>query len=745
VRDDGGILQPGETVWTIARAGRAAALVDAAATFGAMRAAMLNARRRILVVGWDIDTRTPLVGEGFDPQDGLPRELGPFLTALVERRPRLKIDLLLWDYALLFGLERELLPEVRLDWATPRQIRARLDDVLPIGASHHQKIVVVDGALAFSGGLDLAIRRWDTRAHALDDPRRRDPDGGTYRPFHDVQMVVDGEAARALAALAEARWRQAEGGYAAAPKLPEASPPAKTRRTPAQSDDLWPEDVAPDFRDVRIGIARTRPAFAGAPAIREVEALFLASIAAAERIVYIENQFLTRDSVVQALIARMREVPALEALLVAPNVHQSWLEEHSMNAGRKRFMALLADAGFADRARLVFPALPDDPTGEGVMVHAKLMIVDDRLLRIGSANLNNRSMGLDTECDLAIEARTDAERAAIARIRDGLVAEHHGVAPEAIADALAREGSLLAALDALPRGDGRRLAPIDLGPPLEPGIETELARHIGELADPETPIAAPAFGAEMFAGQPAQRALARTGKLVLAAIAILAVVALWRFSPAAGLTDPAALVARLEALGGGPLAPLIVVAAFVLGGLVVFPVTVLIAVTGMMFPPAVALAVATCGVLLSAGVTYLVGRALGRRALERRMGRRAKDISRALADRGVIAVAALRMLPVAPFTIVNLVVGASRIGLVDYLIGTALGMAPGIVMLTLLGTQLAEVLTSPQPRELALLGAAVVAWLALSIGLQVLVYRLKKRRRTKTEQAASAEGGSSRG
>ncbi|MGJ3263007.1 MAG: VTT domain-containing protein [Salinarimonas sp.] len=721
--ESGGILKVGETVWTVARAHRAAALIDAAATFGAMRAAMLNARARILVVGWDIDSRTPLVGEEPEPADGLPRELGPFLRALVERRPRLKVDLLLWDYALLYGLERELLPEVKLDWSTPRQIRARLDDVLPIGASHHQKIVVVDGALAFCGGLDLAIRRWDTRAHALDDPRRRDPDGAPYRPFHDAQMLVDGEAARALAALAEARWRQAEGGYAAAPRLPKAAAPSRRRRAPAADADLWPARVDPDFREVGVGIARTRPAFAGARAIREIEALHLASIAAAQRTIYIENQFLTRDSVVQALVARMREVPALEVLLVGPNVHQSWLEEHAMNAGRRRFMTRLAQAGLGERARLVYPALPGDPTGEGVMVHAKLTIVDDTLLRIGSANLNNRSMGLDSECDLAIEARTDDERAAIRRIRDGLVAEHSGVAPARVSEAIAREGSLLAALDTLPR-DGRRLAPIDLAP----ADDGELARRIGELADPETPIATPAFGAEMFAGQPAQRALTRTAKLVLAGGAVLALVALWRFTPISDLTDPGALVARLEALGGGPWAPALVVLAFLLGGLLVFPVTVLIAVTGMMFSPATALAVASAGVLVSAAVLYLIGRALGRRALEKRMGRRTRAISRALADRGVIAVAALRMLPVAPFSIVNLVIGASRIGVVDYLIGTALGMAPGIVMLTLLGTRLAEVLADPEPRTLLWLALAVIAWLALSLGLQVLVYRLKRRR-----------------
>src|SRR3546814_16404993 len=93
--------------------------------------------------------------------------------------------------------------------------------------------------------------------------------------------------------------------------------------------------------------------------------------------------------------------------MVAPNVHHTWLEERAMNAGRRRFMDRLAAAGVADRVKLVFPVVPDDTSGEGVMVHAQVMIVDDRLLRVGSANLNNRSMGTDTEGDLA---RTEERR-----------------------------------------------------------------------------------------------------------------------------------------------------------------------------------------------------------------------------------------------------------------------------------------------------------------------------------------------
>ena len=81
----------------------------------------------------------------------------------------------------------------------------------------HQKIVVVDDAVAFSGGLDLTTRRWDTRAHRLDDPGRVDLAGVPYAPFHDVQAIVDGKAAAALAELARVRW--AHGACARAPPI----------------------------------------------------------------------------------------------------------------------------------------------------------------------------------------------------------------------------------------------------------------------------------------------------------------------------------------------------------------------------------------------------------------------------------------------------------------------------------------------------------------------------------------------
>ena len=104
------ILSPGRNVWRVAEAGRAAVLQDGSGYYAALRCSMRAARRSILIIGWDIDSRTALLGDEAAPGDGLPPTLGPFLSALAMRRPELSIRLLLWDYSVLYMLERELLP-----------------------------------------------------------------------------------------------------------------------------------------------------------------------------------------------------------------------------------------------------------------------------------------------------------------------------------------------------------------------------------------------------------------------------------------------------------------------------------------------------------------------------------------------------------------------------------------------------------------------------------------------------------
>jgi phospholipase D1/2 len=519
--------------------------------------------------------------------------------------------------------------------------------------------------------------------------------------------MVDGEAATALGSLVRRRWQSA------ACERPDA---------PRPMGDPWPHGFAPHFTDCSIGIARTEPPSDSHAGVREVERLFLRSIAMAQKQIYIENQFVTSDSVCSALIDRLQERPTLEVLIVAPNVHHTWLEERSMNAGRRRFMDRLAAAGVGDRVKLMFPSIPGDDTGQGVMVHSKVMIVDDRLLRVGSANLNNRSMGTDSECDLAIEATSAEERASVARLRRRLLAEHLGLGSEELATMLAQHDSLLAAVARCADGE-RCLKNIDLSS----APTDELSRTMGQIADPEHPIETPEFVGDMFGGRRDARPVSRFVKLAAAAVLVLALVLLWRYTPLAELTNPETLKEMLQSLGGGLWQPVVVFAAFLLGSLVVFPVTVLIAVTGMIFAPLPAFAYALGATLAAATLNYAIGRKVGAQPLRNLLGARVNRVTRALAKRGVLAIAALRMVPVAPFTFVNLAAGASRVPFLDYLGGTILGMAPGILVITLLGNQLGAVLSDPEPGEIALFALFVLGWLAVSLVLQWLATKLRAR------------------
>jgi phosphatidylserine/phosphatidylglycerophosphate/cardiolipin synthase-like enzyme len=251
------VLRKGVTCWRIARADRVGILIDGAAYYLALLRAFRQARSRIMILGWDFDP-----GIRLDPSDPA-TELRRLLSELVERHPDLNVHLLIWDVSLVFGPSRTL-EQAFDDWQAHPRIHFRLDGQHPFVAAHHEKIVCIDDALAFVGGIDLTIKRWDTPAHDPRDPRRVDAHDGRYDAVHDLQMAIDGEAAQAVAELARARWADATGEYLA--------------RCGA-GNDPWPASLTPWLTGVPVGIARTRPGSDGMPAVREVAALNAAALA----------------------------------------------------------------------------------------------------------------------------------------------------------------------------------------------------------------------------------------------------------------------------------------------------------------------------------------------------------------------------------------------------------------------------------------------------------------------------------
>ena len=472
------------SVWTRARASRAHTVVDAGPYYELIREAMLGARQRILLIGWDFDTRVSIGGgrrlwRTFK-RDTPPARLGPFMIWLAKRNPSLEIRILKWNFGAMKAVFRgRMILDLARWWMNP-QIDFKLDSAHPLGCSHHQKIVIIDDKFAACGGIDMTSGRWDTRDHLEADARRKLPGGKLYAPWHDATMLLEGDVARALGDLGRARWVQAGGAPMAA--------------CAPQDESAWPERLNAEFRNVEVGVARTRSQYGAETEVREIEALFVEQIGRARNFIYAENQYFASRVVAEALAERMAEPDPPEVFIVTPLSSDGWLQQKAMDTARIQLVSAVKESDHAGRFSIWNPHNASDTP---IYVHSKLLIVDDEVLRIGSANFNNRSLGLDSECDVFIDAvretgpkddgaRQAVERA-ITRLRHSLLAEHCGLDVAEVAGLIEQHGSMAAMVEALAADRGRvgykHLRPL----PMRELTETERALADNEVLDPERP------------------------------------------------------------------------------------------------------------------------------------------------------------------------------------------------------------------------------------------------------------------
>lgn len=453
---DIGTFIPGRNCWRVERAGRFAVLMENGAYFTALRSALLKARRSVVVLGWQFDPRTRLDAES--AIDEHTDQVGHLLRMMVKTRPELDVRLLIWKSPLLIAASQGFFPHRAQAWFRKRMVELRLDPFVPLGACHHQKVVVIDDAVAFCGGGDISVDRWDSEEHLDDDPRRCQPSGLIAPPRHEVMCVMDGPAALALGDLARERWRRATG--------------EETVVEPGEGD-VWPDGVTPDLLDTPVAIARTEPGRRDSE-VRENEALHLDLISRAKRLIYMENQYFTSPKIASALAARLAEWDGPEVVLVSTGGSPSWFDRMTMDTARSEVLYRLEQA---DRNNRFFAYTPHTPGGDRIIVHSKMTIIDDEILRIGSTNLNNRSFGFDTECDVAAAPTTEEGRAAITRYRHRTMGHWIGVSTEAFAAAEALTGS---PGQAVQRFDTGRMKLLGATPP------TRLEQMIAEfqLGDP---------------------------------------------------------------------------------------------------------------------------------------------------------------------------------------------------------------------------------------------------------------------
>jgi phosphatidylserine/phosphatidylglycerophosphate/cardiolipin synthase-like enzyme len=441
------LLRPGETCWRVAQADRLAMLVDGAAYFAAAKAAILNAKHSIWLLAWVFDPLTRLAPDrnkkSGDPEN--PDRLGLLLRRLSSLNPALDVRILAWDQPWLIGLGQGFPCQRGAAYFLGSRVKYRLDHTLPRSACHHQKVLVIDGRVAFVSGGDLGADRWDTLDHEDHVPERRLPSGKRYPARHEVSLMVDGPAAEVLGALFSDRWKAVTG------EVPPPPPPATK-----EDASPWPSVVAPDLRSQPFAVARTTPTWKKQEGAEECLALHLAGIAAAKKTIYIENQYLASRLIVEALALRLEEPDGPEIVTIGPSASPSYFDQMTMDTARTLAMNRLLDADKFGHFRAFCARTPED---HPIIVHAKIAIIDDWLLRVGSTNLNNRSMGLDSECDVAIEARDDETRMGIRAFRNREIAHFLGRQPEEVVAAIIEHGSIGSAIDALDSSP-RRLRPM---------------------------------------------------------------------------------------------------------------------------------------------------------------------------------------------------------------------------------------------------------------------------------------------
>jgi len=211
-----------------------------------------------------------------------------------------------------------------------------------------------------------------------------------------------------------------------------------------------------------------------------------------------------------------------------------------------------------------------------------------------------------------------------------------------------------------------------------------------------------------------------SGPIILGtAILLAAALALaWQYTPLADMVTPKSVSALLESLADYWWAPLAVVLSYTPATLLMFPRWLITLAAVAIFGPWAAFAYAELGIVLAALCGYVLGKLVSHRTVMRMIGPRMHPLTRLLRRRGLVAVTLVRFVPIAPFMVVNVAMGAMRIRLHHYLIGTVLGMLPGMLATTVLGDQLAEAISEPTRANLWIGAVALLALATMAIAGQ---------------------------
>jgi uncharacterized membrane protein YdjX (TVP38/TMEM64 family) len=205
---------------------------------------------------------------------------------------------------------------------------------------------------------------------------------------------------------------------------------------------------------------------------------------------------------------------------------------------------------------------------------------------------------------------------------------------------------------------------------------------------------------------------------VIILLLLFGAAAAWKWTPLADLIDIHVLAGWAVSVRQSPTRHFYVLGAYVIGSILLVPVTVLILVTAIVFGPEWGTIYSLLGCLAGAIVTYAIGYFLGQDFVRKLIGAKWQRVERKIGQTGIVAVATLRLLPMAPFTVVNVVSGAFKVPLRDYMLGSLLGLAPGILVTNLFAHQFQRAIRDPGIGTFVALAALIVVTIIGTVWLK---------------------------
>ena len=665
----------GRTCWKLAKADEACVILDAENYYKNLYVNLCKAKQQVIFLGWDFHSRLNMIRPAKPKKNDHPVMFGKLLKYLVKKNPDLNIHIVAWDFATVYLPMREMFQ--KLKFKAPR-VNFIFDGQHPLTSAHHQKIVVIDNQIAYCGGLDLTSMRWDSVHHNAEEPRRKDF-GKSYAPFHDIMVGLTGQAAKDLGDLARERVFNATGKEL----------PVPGKRSFSSTEDRF--SCGTHFGPLNVAISRTVPNFRGCEEVREVETLYCEQIRAAETYIYIENQYLTAGIIVEALKESLERDVGPSIMIILPEDQSDVLSRMVINGLESTAIKTLRAADKHKRLFAGFLHNPDIKKGLFGNIHSKLISIDDRELRIGSANLNNRSMGLDTECDITLLSEENPEMAKKFRQETAhLIAHHYGCAWQTVLN---------------------EWEAVDLNfPKLVQKLNDRCVRQMKPFKISEQPITIPALNAIAEGDSPSQlekaadKLLAKgfdhqvgfffrvvpVGFISTATFSALLAISdravdysktLYPFNYLLTVTDPVNQAAVIAFIG------------FTLAGMMLVPYPLLL-IWSITTLGKFGLPVIIVGTLVSTILGYGFGRMMGKKP-KTLPGRWLPMVDEKMRQGGFWNLFWARAYPFAPYPIISYMAGRNRMPFRKFFLGSIAGITPYLTAVFLIHMQLLNFTTEP--------------------------------------------------